>query len=33
MSLRKKDNQIIVGFALETCNEIDNAKKAKKQKS
>ena len=33
MSLRKKDNQIIVGFALETCNEIENAKKKLKNKN
>ncbi len=33
MSIRKKDNQIIVGFALETCNEIENAKKKLKNKN
>ena len=33
MSLQKKDNQIFVGFALETCNEIANAKIKLKKKN
>ena len=33
MSLRKKNNQIFIGFALETCNEIENAKTKLKNKN
>ena len=33
MSLKKKENQIMVGFALETFNEIENAKEKLKKKN
>ena len=33
MSLKKKENQIMVGFALETFNEIENAKEKLKNKN